>query len=124
MTGHSDSTDPPGPPIVSVIIPTLNEAELLPGLLADLVLVEIIVSDGGSLDETAALARTGGARVVHARQGRGPQLNAGAGEGAIACGTADGAAAEQPVLTLHSNCVLSFVTEVGNDPYGVAIVER
>ncbi len=30
------------------------------------------------------------------------------GEGAIACGTADGAAAEQPVLTLHSNCVLSF----------------
>jgi MoaA/NifB/PqqE/SkfB family radical SAM enzyme/ubiquinone/menaquinone biosynthesis C-methylase UbiE len=30
------------------------------------------------------------------------------GEGAIACGTADGAMAEQPVLTLHSNCVLSF----------------
>ena len=30
------------------------------------------------------------------------------GEGAIACGTADGAAAEKPVLTLHSNCVLSF----------------
>ncbi len=30
------------------------------------------------------------------------------GEGAIACGTADGAAAEQPGLTLHSNCVLSF----------------
>lgn len=30
------------------------------------------------------------------------------GQGAIACGTADGAMAEQPVLTLHSNCVLSF----------------
>jgi len=30
------------------------------------------------------------------------------GEGAIACGTADGALAESPVLTLHSNCVLSF----------------
>jgi MoaA/NifB/PqqE/SkfB family radical SAM enzyme/SAM-dependent methyltransferase len=30
------------------------------------------------------------------------------GQGAIACGTADGAAAERPVLTLHSNCVLSF----------------
>ena len=30
------------------------------------------------------------------------------GEGAIACGTADGTLAEQPVLTLHSNCVLSF----------------
>ena len=30
------------------------------------------------------------------------------GEGAIACGTADGELAEQSVLTLHSNCVLSF----------------
>ena len=30
------------------------------------------------------------------------------GEGAIACGVADGALAEEPVLTLHSNCVLSF----------------
>ena len=30
------------------------------------------------------------------------------GEGAIACDTADGVLAEQPVLTLHSNCVLSF----------------
>jgi MoaA/NifB/PqqE/SkfB family radical SAM enzyme/SAM-dependent methyltransferase len=30
------------------------------------------------------------------------------GDGAVACGTADPALAEQPVLTLHSNCVLSF----------------
>jgi len=30
------------------------------------------------------------------------------GDGAIACGTADPALAQQPVLTLHSNCVLSF----------------
>ncbi len=30
------------------------------------------------------------------------------GDGAIACGTADGRLAEQPVLPLHSNCVLSF----------------
>jgi 7,8-dihydro-6-hydroxymethylpterin dimethyltransferase len=30
------------------------------------------------------------------------------GEGAIACGTADGVLAEEAVLTLHSNCVLSF----------------
>jgi SAM-dependent methyltransferase len=30
------------------------------------------------------------------------------GEGAIACDTADGLLAEQPVLPLHSNCVLSF----------------
>ncbi len=30
------------------------------------------------------------------------------GDGAIACGSADASLAEQPVLTLHSNCVLSF----------------
>ena len=30
------------------------------------------------------------------------------GDGAISCGTADGVLAEEPVLTLHSNCVLSF----------------
>jgi 7,8-dihydro-6-hydroxymethylpterin dimethyltransferase len=30
------------------------------------------------------------------------------GDGAISCGTVDAALAEEPVLTLHSNCVLSF----------------
>jgi len=30
------------------------------------------------------------------------------GDGAVACDTADGQLAERPVLTLHSNCVLSF----------------
>jgi MoaA/NifB/PqqE/SkfB family radical SAM enzyme/SAM-dependent methyltransferase len=45
----------------------------------------------------------------NARSGYDPPLVLHAmGEGAIACGTADGAAAEEPVLTLHSNCVLSF----------------
>ncbi len=37
-----------------------------------------------------------------------PALYHAMGDGAIACGVADGAAAEMPVLTLHSNCVLSF----------------
>jgi MoaA/NifB/PqqE/SkfB family radical SAM enzyme/SAM-dependent methyltransferase len=37
-----------------------------------------------------------------------PRLYHAMGDGAIACGVADGAAAEMPVLTLHSNCVLSF----------------
>jgi MoaA/NifB/PqqE/SkfB family radical SAM enzyme/SAM-dependent methyltransferase len=37
-----------------------------------------------------------------------PALYHAMGDGAIACGVADGAAAELPVLTLHSNCVLSF----------------
>ncbi|MEX1243770.1 MAG: methyltransferase domain-containing protein [Thermoanaerobaculia bacterium] len=37
-----------------------------------------------------------------------PALYHSMGDGSIACGVADGAAAEMPVLTLHSNCVLSF----------------
>ena len=47
-----------------------------------------------------------------ARNGRSgydpPAIYHAMGDGAIACGVADGAAAEMPVLTLHSNCVLSF----------------
>jgi 7,8-dihydro-6-hydroxymethylpterin dimethyltransferase len=37
-----------------------------------------------------------------------PALYHAMGDGSIACGVADGAAAEMAVLTLHSNCVLSF----------------
>ena len=68
--------------MISVIIPTLNEAQSLPILLAGLqrqvYLAECIVADGGSRDGTAALARRSGARVVHCRRGRGAQLDAGA----------------------------------------------
>ena len=68
--------------MISVIIPTLNEAQSLPTLLAGLQgqddLAECIVADGGSRDGTAALARQSGARVVRCRRGRGAQLDAGA----------------------------------------------
>jgi rSAM/selenodomain-associated transferase 2 len=69
-------------PALSVVIPTLNEAEALPGLLDDLAAVpsaiEVIVADGASADATAALARVRGARVVASPRGRGSQLRAGA----------------------------------------------
>ena len=67
---------------LSVIIPTLNEAGTLPGLLAALRAQhrppdEIIIADAGSKDDTRALAEAGGARVVPG--GRpGPGRNAGA----------------------------------------------
>jgi rSAM/selenodomain-associated transferase 2 len=68
--------------MISIIIPTLNEAERLPKLLAqltsELVDKEIIVVDGGSDDGTAAIATSGGARAMASRRGRGPQLELGA----------------------------------------------
>ena len=66
---------------LGVVIPTLNEAEFLPALLADLskltVEHEVVVCDGGSTDATRKLARAGGATVVVARRGRAHQMNAG-----------------------------------------------
>ena len=67
---------------ISVIVPTFNEAAHLPALLARLQampnIAQIIVSDGGSSDATAATARASGAIVVEGARGRGPQQNLGA----------------------------------------------
>lgn len=66
---------------VSVIVPTLNEASslrrLLPRLL-DRPGAEVIVSDGGSDDDTVQIARDAGAIVVQGERGRGAQMNRGA----------------------------------------------
>ena len=68
--------------MISIVIPTYNEAQTLPRLLAELAGEraphEIIVADGGSRDGTAGLARAAGAVVIHCARGRGPQLRAGA----------------------------------------------
>ena len=63
---------------MTVVIPTLNAATILPRALASLDKhAEIVVADGGSTDETRAVALAAGATVVMARRGRGPQLAAG-----------------------------------------------
>ncbi len=70
------------PESISVIIPTLNEAENIGRLLADLRhrpwIREIIVSDGGSSDDTVAVAKAFGARVIAGGRGRGVQIRAAA----------------------------------------------
>ena len=70
------------PPALAVVIPTLDEARALPALLGDLRALtcrhEIIIADGGSSDDTVAMAREGGARVVTTARGRGAQLRTGA----------------------------------------------
>jgi len=61
---------------ISVIIPTLNARRTLPATLAALgPVAEVIVVDGGSRDDTVAVAA--GGRVVAAPRGRGSQLAAG-----------------------------------------------
>ena len=66
---------------ISIIIPTLNEAEHLSLALESTVRainVERLVVDGGSTDGTLKLARERGARVLEPGLGRARQMNAGA----------------------------------------------
>ncbi|MDX2033103.1 MAG: TIGR04283 family arsenosugar biosynthesis glycosyltransferase [Blastocatellia bacterium] len=69
--------------LISVIIPTYNEATTIRETAAALRELpgeaELIVVDGGSGDETMAIARAAGLRAIEAGRGRGPQMNAGAG---------------------------------------------
>lgn len=70
-----------GPIRLSVIIPALNEAEQIGGTLSSLPIsaeVEVVVADGGSRDETAAIAESWQARVLKTRPPRAIQMNAGA----------------------------------------------
>lgn len=68
---------------ISIIIPALDEARVLPGLLADLQVLrraghEVIVVDGGSRDGTAAQARPWVDHVLTSPRGRARQMNCGA----------------------------------------------
>ena len=66
---------------ISIIIPTLNEAATIARTLRHLEGIdnlEVIVVDGGSKDETAALAESRGTKVVQSKPGKAAQMNAGA----------------------------------------------
>ena len=70
-------------PLLSIVIPTLNEAKTLPLLAADLVAqreitLEVLVGDGGSSDATQSVVEAAGWRFVAAPRGRGAQMNAAA----------------------------------------------
>lgn len=85
---------------VAVVIPMLNEAAALPRMLRCLRVLhpapaEIIVVDGGSTDDSVAIAAAAGLRVITAPRGRGAQINAGA------------AAASAPLIcVLHADTIL------------------
>jgi len=102
--------------MISVVIPTLNAeralAHCFDGLIAATVkglVREVIVADGGSGDETLAIADAAGAHVVTAPKGRGSQLAAGA----------DAARCEW-LLFLHADTVL----EPGWEGEAASFLER
>lgn len=71
------------PPLLSIIVPTLNEAAQIAGVLARLQSLrqqghEVILVDGGSSDGTVSEAAGLVDRVIRARRGRARQLAAGA----------------------------------------------
>lgn len=65
-------------PSISVIVPTLNEAKVLEQWQHQAFPYELIVADGGSEDETIALAKDLGATVITSEPGRAQQMNQGA----------------------------------------------
>lgn len=87
--------------MISVIIPTYNEADLIAKTInmvrqndAAGLVKEIIITDGGSTDYTCSIAKNNNATVVHSNKGRALQMNAGA------------AFATQPVLYfLHADSI-------------------
>lgn len=89
--------------MISVIIPTLNAAAHLPRALAPLVrgvaeglVKQAIIADGGSSDDTVAIAEAAGCDVIACARGRGAQLTAGAV-----------AAKADWLLFLHADTILS-----------------
>lgn len=93
---------------ISVVIPALNAAAGIARAIESAAgdpVAEIIVSDGGSADETVSIAEAAGARVLAGPKGRGVQLRQGAE-----------AASSDWLLFLHADTVLSrsWRAEAGN----------
>jgi rSAM/selenodomain-associated transferase 2 len=93
----------PDRPQLSIIIPVLNEADCLDQALAKLFALqwvkdhaEVIISDGGSEDDSLDIASRYPCRIVHSNAGRASQMN-----------TASKSAQGMYLLFLHADSTLS-----------------
>ncbi len=95
---QADARHAPERPSISVIVPALNEAGRIGPALERLKgndAVEVIVVDGGSRDDTQAVARSCGARVYETSGGRAVQMNFGSAK-----------ARAEVLLFLHADTLL------------------
>ena len=120
-----------------VVLPVLDEAAAIPGVLASIPPYwNAIVVDNGSTDDSAAVARAGGARVVHEpRRGFGAACFAGlrAAEADVVAfmdcdGSLDGrdlTRVAQPVIDGRRDLVLGArVAEAGAWPWHLRVANR
>jgi hypothetical protein len=94
VLGHRDIT----PDGISVIIPALNEADKIADTVASIGHgnnTEVIVVDGGSIDNTVSIAKTLGAKIIQGSPPRSRQMNQGAD-----------AASKDILLFLHADTLL------------------
>jgi uncharacterized protein len=85
---------------ISIVIPALNEAATIAQILANihpLPNVEVIIVDGGSIDDTVKIAQALGVKVLSSPQGRAHQMNVGAK-----------ATTGEILLFLHADTLLPF----------------
>jgi len=123
MLHPNDASGPPAAERVAVIIPTLNEAESIGAVIAELprqIVDRIIVADGGSVDGTPEKARRAGAEIIATSSGYGRACLA----GAEAAGTADilvfmdGDGADDP------RAIADMVSALRSDRYDFVIGSR
>ena len=108
---------------VSVVIPAYNESDLLPACLASLAAqdfagpIEILVVDNASTDDTGAIARAAGVRVVsEPARGYGRALRRGFAEA-----TGEIIASTDADTTVPRDWVRRLVAEYDRDPQIVAV---
>ncbi len=120
---------------ISIIIPTLNEANVIEETITRLPQskqVEIVVVDGGSSDGTDEMARKLGARVLSTAPSKAEQMNAGAAEARgevllfLHADTRLPANFEEKVMTAVSRkgfCAGAFTLGIDSEEWGLRFIE-